>query len=591
MSLSLLHNANIISTNPNPLRTLRTPSSISQSFASKRLGITHISCEQKQQDSVTTDGTIDRRNVLIGLGGLYGAASSVATGANMASAIPVGPPDLTKCQPATDAETKLHVNCCPPTYASYDIFDFKPPPQNSQLRVRPPAHKYNSEQLAKFKEAVRLMKALPDDDPWSYKNQATIHCTYCNGAFNQAGSNVLLQVHGSWLFLPWHRYYLYFWEKILGKLINDPNFAVPYWNFDNPEAMSMPTMYLDPTSSIYDDLRNHDHYSALLDLNYAYTDKGNPTAEETAKIIEANQSTMHKVFEATTNNPELFMGKPILAGEAVNETSFGSLENLHNTLHMWSGSTVSPYHNMGNFYTAARDTLFFGVHGNVDRLWDYYSRNRDYKVEFNQEDWLQASFVFYDENHKLVKCKVKDCLTPQSLGYTYSVEKQDNARVHRKYLKRRKAEKSKTRSQTLSQVSAFGTKARALDSTIRVLVPRPKVSRTKVDKEDATEIVIIDDIQMEHSKPSRFDVYLAKPIEGLVSSDLGELVGSFVNVAHTHTHTGSGTEAKMVLQLGITSLIDDIEAEHSTKLVVSLVPRLGELTVGGVSIILLATQD
>ncbi|KAF6153637.1 hypothetical protein GIB67_027504 [Kingdonia uniflora] len=587
MSLSLLHNANIISANPNPLRTSRIPSSISQSFASKRLGVAHISCEQKQQDSVTTDGTIDRRNVLIGLGGIYGAAS-VATGANMASASPIAPPDLTKCQPATDAATKLPVKCCPPTYASYEIFDFKPPPQNSQLRVRPPAHKYNSEQLAKFKEAVRLMKALPDDDPWSYKNQATIHCTYCNGAFKQTGTDVLLQVHGSWLFLPWHRYYLYFWEKILGKLINDPNFAVPYWNFDNPEAMSMPTMYLDPTSPIYDDLRDHDHYSALLDLTYTYN-KANPTAEETAKVIEANQTRVYRAFAETSNNPELFMGKPVLAGEAVPTTASGNLENLHNILHMWSGPPVSPYYNMGNFYTAARDTLFFGLHANVDRLWDYYSRNRGYKVEFDQEDWLQASFVFYDENRELVKCKVKDCLTPQSLGYTYSVEKQDNAGVHRKYLKRRKAQKSKAKSQTLSEVSAFGTKARALDSTIRVLVPRPKVSRSKGDKEDAIEIVIIDDIQIDHTKPSRFDVYLAKPTGRLVSSDLGELVGSFVNVAHTHT--GSGTEAKMVLQLGITSLIDDIEAEESTKLVVSLVPRLGEVTVGGVGITLLTTQD
>ncbi|KAF6153871.1 hypothetical protein GIB67_001104 [Kingdonia uniflora] len=589
MSLSLLHNANIISTNPNPLRTSRTPSSISQSFASKRLGVAHISCEQKQQDSVTTDGTIDRRNVLIGLGGLYGA-TSVATGANMASASPISPPDLTKCIPATDAATKLHVKCCPPTYASYEIFDFKPPPQNSQLRVRSPAHKYNSEQLAKFNEAVRLMKALPDDDPWSYMNQATIHCTYCNGAFNQAGTNVLLQVHGSWLFLPWHRYYLYFWEKILGKLIKDPNFAVPYWNFDNPEAMSMPSMYLDSTSPIYDDLRDHDHYSALLDLSYTYN-KPNPTAEETAKVIEANQARVYRAFAETSNNPELFMGKPVLGGEAVPTTASGNLENLHNILHMWSGPPVSPYYNMGNFYTAARDTLFFGLHGNVDRLWDYYSRNRDYKVEFDQEDWLQASFVFYDENRQLVKCKVKDCLTPQSLGYTYSVEKQDNARVHRRYLRGRKALMNRARTQTLSQVSAFGTKARALDSTIRVLVPRPKVSRSKSDKEDAIEIVIIDDIQIDHTKPSRFDVYLAKPIDSLVSSDLGELVGSFVNVAHTHTHTGTGTEAKMMLQLGITSLIDDIEAEHSTKLVVSLVPRLGEVTVGGVSITLLTTQD
>ncbi|MCD9559963.1 hypothetical protein HAX54_018344 [Datura stramonium] len=40
--------------------------------------------------------------------------------------------------------------------------------------------------------------------------------------------NLELQVHSSWLFLPFHRCYLYFFERILGSLINDPTFVMPF---------------------------------------------------------------------------------------------------------------------------------------------------------------------------------------------------------------------------------------------------------------------------------------------------------------------------------------------------------------------------
>ena len=66
--------------------------------------------------------------------------------------------------------------------------------------------------------------------------QADVHCAFCNGAYYSAqapGSLFFPQVHFSYLFFPWHRYYLYFHESILGSLIDDPAFALPYWNWDN----------------------------------------------------------------------------------------------------------------------------------------------------------------------------------------------------------------------------------------------------------------------------------------------------------------------------------------------------------------------
>ncbi|KAF7803500.1 polyphenol oxidase, chloroplastic-like [Senna tora] len=41
----------------------------------------------------------------------------------------------------------------------------------------------------------------------SFTQQANIHCAYCDGAYHQVGFPEMdLQVHNSWLFLPFHRW-------------------------------------------------------------------------------------------------------------------------------------------------------------------------------------------------------------------------------------------------------------------------------------------------------------------------------------------------------------------------------------------------
>ncbi|KAF5204729.1 Polyphenol oxidase protein [Thalictrum thalictroides] len=178
------------------------------------------------------DAVSDRNDMFCayGEGGYFGVSGKIAMGA------PVSPPDLSKCHLATDdAANGEQVYCCPP-YSSADIKPFVPF-TDGILRIRKPAHRLNHKEIEDFKRGIQLMKELPASDPWNFYQQATIHCTYCNGSFDQVGfPDVLLQIHGSWLFTPWHRYYLYFWEKILGKLLNDPTFAIPYWSWDQPEV-------------------------------------------------------------------------------------------------------------------------------------------------------------------------------------------------------------------------------------------------------------------------------------------------------------------------------------------------------------------
>ncbi|KAM2362863.1 hypothetical protein ACFXTH_004968 [Malus domestica] len=66
----------------------------------------------------------DRRNVLIGLGSLYGGVAGLGSDP-FAVAKPVSPPDLAKCGPADFPSGAVPTNCCPPT--SQKIVDFKFP--------------------------------------------------------------------------------------------------------------------------------------------------------------------------------------------------------------------------------------------------------------------------------------------------------------------------------------------------------------------------------------------------------------------------------------------------------------------------------
>lgn len=121
---------------------------------------------------------IDRRNVLIGLGGLYGAASSVGFNA---IAAPIAPPDLSKCGPADLPAGAVPTNCCPPF--NDKIVDFKFPSSSTPMRVRPAAHRAaeDEEYLDKFTRAIQLMRELPADDPRNFMQQANVHCAYCDG--------------------------------------------------------------------------------------------------------------------------------------------------------------------------------------------------------------------------------------------------------------------------------------------------------------------------------------------------------------------------------------------------------------------------
>lgn len=571
-----------------PIATSTSISPFSQKTSQLSIVGKHkVTCKATNEQNPSSKDSLnklDRRDVLlVGLGGLYGV-SNLSSSDPFAFAAPVSAPDISKCGKA-DTTTD---NCCPPK--STNIINFKLPPSNSSLRVRPAAHLADDAYIAKYSKAIELMKALPADDPRSFMNQANVHCAYCDGAYDQVGfPNLDLQIHNSWLFFPFHRYYLYFYEKILGKLIDDPTFALPFWNWDSPPGMQMPPMFAKPNSPLYDKLRNANHQPpTLLDLDYNETDDDQTTTKKDQ--ISSNLTIMYRQMVSNGKTSKLFLGSPYRAGDEP-EPGSGSIENTpHNPVHLWCGDNTQPnLENMGNFYSAGRDPIFFAHHSNIDRMWTIWRTLGGKRTNFTEPDWLDSAFLFYDENANLVRVKVRDCLDTKNLGYVYQdveIPWQNSKPSPRNLAKKRVAK-------------AFGVAQAAelkrkliprnvfpivLDRVISTVVPRPKKSRSKKEKEEEEEVLVVDNIEFERDARVKFDVYINEDEDGMpIGPDNSEFAGSFVNVPHKHKH---GKKMKTSLRLGLTDLLEDLGAEDDDSVVVTLVPKFGKglARIGGIKI-------
>ncbi|XP_031092869.1 polyphenol oxidase II, chloroplastic [Ipomoea triloba] len=568
-------------TSPCTSATPKTPKSLSSSATissplpkpsqihiatAKRTHHFKVSCNAPNGDS---QPKLDRRDVLLGLGGLAGAASLVNN--PLAFAEPIHAPEISKCVvPPKDLPPDAIVdNCCPPL--ATNVIPYKVPKTSpSAMKIRPAIHRMDKEYIAKFEKAIRLMKELPADDPRNFYQQALVHCAYCNGGYVQTDyPDKEIQVHNSWLFFPFHRWYLYFYERILGKLIGDPTFGLPFWNWDTPAGMLIPQYFRNQNSPLYDENRNQSHLPLVMDLGYAGTD----TEVTDQERISNNLALMYKSMVTNAGTAELFLGKPYKAGDDPVNKGGGSIENIpHTPVHRWVGDVKPRTQNgedMGNFYSAGRDILFYCHHSNVDRMWTIWQQlgGKGRRRDFTDSDWLDATFIFYDENKQAVRVRVGDALDNQKLGYKY--EFANLPWLNSKPLPTKKKTGLAARSKAPFVTDVFPL---TLDKVVQVKVPRPKKSRSKEEKEAEEEILQIEGIEVAIDQYAKFDVYLNDEDEPEAGKEKAEYAGSFAHLPHKHT---GSKKIRTSLSLGLNEPLEDLGAEDDDAVLVTLAPKVG----------------
>ncbi|KAI7754706.1 hypothetical protein M8C21_009466 [Ambrosia artemisiifolia] len=343
------------------------PSTNTQRAIKTRTNPTHgfrVSCNAAPNDHNDSQKlvlpSVDRRNLLVGLGGLYTAAN--LTSLPEATAEPITTPDITSSSCKREVTSSIKDGairpreCCPPNLGK-TVQDFKFPTENT-VRMRWPAHKGTDKQVENYRKAIQAMRELPDNHPHSFNNQAKIHCAYCHGGYTQVdkdGNKTDIQVHNSWLFFPFHRLYLYFYERILGKLIDDPTFALPYWKWDDPEGMKIPDIFVpeyikDIKNPLYDEYREAAHLPpAMVDLNF----HGKEESFSNERQIACNLSAVYRELVRTEGDPLSFFGGKYVAGSAPvpnGDKSVSTVERgSHTAVHRWVGdSKLANHEDMGS---------------------------------------------------------------------------------------------------------------------------------------------------------------------------------------------------------------------------------------------------
>lgn len=268
-----------------------------------------------------------------------------------------------------------------------------------------------------YARAVRLMQSRDPADPTSWAYQVAIHGTYTKPflpTWNKCQ-------HQSWYFLPWHRMYVYFFERIVRAAVlslgGPEDFALPYWNYERPfPANTLPAAFREPALPDGTD-------------NPLYLPSRRSTAMMSGFQLGARTVSTATAMSATAFSADPALSKTSFGGGAVAPKQFagalGALElQPHNPVHSSVGgptaaSCTGGY--MSAVTCAANDPIFFLHHANIDRLWDAWLAQGGGRANPTDPAWLGQAFSFYDEQGQLVSISTAQVLdTEGQLTYVYA---------------------------------------------------------------------------------------------------------------------------------------------------------------------------
>jgi len=263
------------------------------------------------------------------------------------------------------------------------------------LRVRreiSDLEKWYPAELDRYRRGVAEMRRSAAGDT-AWERNATIHAARCGiGAAD---------IHGSWFFLPWHRAFLWVTELNLQHALGDDKLALPYWHW--PVLGAIPASFR--TGPL-------EHPRGRLELDPVEYD------------LTAGMAPDRFVGEYT-----LQAGRPVVSrlgfgGYADTRVVSTELEKQpHGSVHNGVGNRVS---DMSNIKWSPRDPVFFGHHGNLDRLWEVW-RGQPSSAQRNSEPWADRTFGdvtydFFDLRTGAVRTiRMAEMRETASLGYRYAL--------------------------------------------------------------------------------------------------------------------------------------------------------------------------
>lgn len=329
-----------------------------------------------------------------------------------------------------NADTHKHQKPVQITYLRH-TFD----PTKDPKRIRKSFYDLTDEELRNLCKAIGYMRNdIPTDSPLHWENYGRQHAHHCTEA-----SEGNPQVHWSWHFLPWHRGYIYFLERILANIlttklnIDGTKFFYPYWDWStHPEipntrlrqqaGLASPLFGYDLTqenmvnadnlgfdnTALYDGSRGPTILKPKMDPNNELTEDSKNHIKEALYYTSA--SYINRILMAPF---EQFAG-----GSTIDRTTGQGLleQGPHNDGHDWVGTRIGKNRTMGTLRYAALDPIFYMHHGNIDRIFSLYTQ----PMPDLDGPWGKQVYEYTDIDGAWVKVSVKDIMTGISNNISYA---------------------------------------------------------------------------------------------------------------------------------------------------------------------------
>jgi tyrosinase len=232
--------------------------------------------------------------------------------------------------------------------------------------------------------------------------------------------------HASPYFTTWHRWYLFYFERICRKMCGHSEFQLPYWNYasDNNSSLQLPEQF----RAVSPDLRNP---NVLF-----FDDRGLGFAEGSAtgpQNVAMNDGGFMP-YLLTQYGPALSAKKMFPSDNSANATGdptdpkylgFGFTGRLecvpHDNVHGYVGGW------MQKVPSAAGDPIFYMHHSQIDRLYAAWEAEPSTSYNWGSSDsdpdeitWKTKKMgAFVDENGRLIGVTLGDAIDTAALGYAY----------------------------------------------------------------------------------------------------------------------------------------------------------------------------
>jgi tyrosinase len=228
-----------------------------------------------------------------------------------------------------------------------------------------------------YGQAIQAMKNLPSSDRRNWINQANIHRNFCP--------------HGNWLFLPWHRAYLKYFEDICRQLSGKADFALPYWNWQKDRQV--PSMFWDPASPLYEANRVANASTTLPSSIFGASNIQSILDEDNFLVFASGS------IPSSANQRQRAISGPFESGP-------------HDTTHVVIGGL------MGGF-SSPQDPVFWTHHNVIDAIWvDWNIRKGNPNT--NDRAWIDRRFTeFCDKDGNPVDVSVLETILYPYFTYRF----------------------------------------------------------------------------------------------------------------------------------------------------------------------------